>query len=164
MWNLIGLFLDLIGVLALGWDVVRIQRGLLASARANASALQKLDADYGGSASWLEETKRSLKWVPGSAFQRYHAEDEVSYNAKRTAELAKDTADAAGGIGEYVVALAKILNARADEDVKTAGASLKISYAGLALICTGFLLQAHGSALQMCYATHPGICSWLLWL
>lgn len=164
MWNLIGLFLDLIGVLALGWDVVRIQRGLVASARTNADALQKLDADYGGVASWLEETKRSLKWVPGSVFQEYHAEDEVSYNARRIAELAKDTADAANGVAEYTVALGEILKGRAEEDVTTASASLKISYVGLGLICTGFLLQAHGSALQTCYAIHTGICSWLVWL
>jgi hypothetical protein len=148
--------------LALGWDVVRIQRGLLASARANATALQKLDADYGGAASWLEDTKRSLKWVPGSAFQEHHAEDEVSYNARRTADLAKDTADAASAVGEYVAALATILRARADEDAKVAGTSLKLSGLGLGLICFGFLFQAHSSVLQLCHAAQNGICSWLL--
>src|SRR5580698_7328284 len=120
MWSLVGLFLALLGGALLVWDVVRIQRAVLASARTNAKALQKLDDDYGGVPSWLEETKRSLRWTPESVYSEYHGEDEVSYNAHRTVDLAKDTADAASGLAEYVSALALLLLARAQEDVKIA--------------------------------------------
>lgn len=164
MWFLGGLVLDFLGVLALGWDVVRIQRGLRASASANAKALSKLDDDYGGTPSWLEETKRSLKWTPELVYTEYHGEDEVSYNAHRTLDLAKDTADAASGLAEYVAALAQLLQTRAQEDVNVAGMSLRLSGLGLALIGVGFLAQAHGTVLQMCHGAPSGVCSVLFWL
>lgn len=98
MWSLIGLLLDLVGVFALGYDVIRIQRALLASSRTNVRAYEKLEDDYGGTADWLNETKKSLRWVRGHEYQGHHAEDEISYNARQTMDLAKDVADAAAGL------------------------------------------------------------------
>lgn len=163
-WGLIGLVLDLVGVLALGYDVVRIQRSLLASARANRRAYEKLDADFGATPDWLSDLKKSLTWVPGHAFQEHHAQDEVSYNAERIGEISRDIADAASGLAEYVAALAETLRQRAHEDADLAGLSLRISGAGLALIVIGFLLQAHGSVIQTCGSNHTGLCRWLFWI
>jgi hypothetical protein len=164
MWSLIGLLLDLIGVFALGYDLVRIQRAMLVSARANLDAYMQFDADFGGTADWLNDLKKSLRWVKGSEFQEHHAQEEVSYNAERVVELAKDVADAAAGLGEYLIGLAAILRTRAGEDVNASGTSLKFSYLGLGLIFAGFLLQFHGSAIQMCRGSASDACTWVVWL
>ncbi|MEG3093348.1 hypothetical protein [Sphingomonas sp. PB1R3] len=38
--------------------------------------------EHGGIASWAEEIKRSARYTPKSAYERYHAQDPVSYNVE----------------------------------------------------------------------------------
>ena len=161
MWNLIGLIFDLAGVLALGYDVIRIQRLLRASAHANAQAYEQLESSFGGSASWLDDLEKSARRTTRYA---WYNEAELSDNAREVASATADIACAAGGVGGYLMGLATALRTRSHEDVKVAGMSLRISVAGLMLIVLGFLFQAHGSAIQACGVSRTGACAWLLWL
>lgn len=137
----------MVGVLALGFDLVRLQSAIRNSADATLSAYLNLEEQFGGSADWLKDIQKSVRWIPGHAFQDRHAEDEVSYNARRLADLTKEAADAAGGVGEYTIALANLLSTRAEEDAKLAQTSLVFSAVGLGLIVIGFSLQIYGTAL-----------------
>src|SRR5690349_4394502 len=116
MWSIVGLIFDIIGVLALGFDVIRLQRALRFSARENLRVYEELEEKFGGIPEWLTELEEASRWIPGHTFQQKHAEDEVSYNARRFGDITKDVANATAGMGQYLLALASSLSSRARED------------------------------------------------
>jgi hypothetical protein len=135
----IGLALDLIGVMMLGVDLVRVQRNLRHDAEERLSALRDVTEGVGG-------IDRFLKTVSGD-FREYER-DEGAYSprhgtfdsdsAERSIEELKDGINS---VADNVGILAAMIVAGVEGDRKTVSKSLIFSYAGLALILLGFGLQ-----------------------
>jgi hypothetical protein len=140
--QVIGLGFDLVGVMLLGADLIRIQFELRRSAEVRISNLQELTDKYEGLEGWAQEIGKKANWaehadigeglyelIPG-AFNPDAAEQSFSDAMQTVGDLASKTA----GITNLVLLSVQ-------EDKKTASSSLVFSYAGLALILTGFVLQ-----------------------
>lgn len=137
----VGLLLDVIGVLLLGFDLIRVQRGLRAQARRDLEHFDGLANDYGGTESWIEEIERSAKWISSHQYEDRHAEDEVSFNARRSVEQLNELSQCIAGVAEHLGKVVELQRGFAEGNRVTANASLYYSFVGLILIFVGFSLQ-----------------------
>ena len=136
-----GLVLDLVGVMLLGFDLLRIQRQIQTEARDRAKILSKMTDDYGGVGAWLGWIKEEAIW------------SEVEYNEGRgfiipgtfdtdKAETSfKEVITAIDAVRERVEEICKIVAEDADINELSSKKSLRYSYVGLAAIFLGFSLQ-----------------------
>lgn len=134
-----GLALDLIGVMMLGVDLVRIQKRLRSDAEDRLAALNDVAEGAGG-------TEAFLKGISGD-FREYYR-DEGRYlpsNGTFDYQFAKQSLDelkdGVNGLADHLGTLARMLIAGVESDRETAKLSLSVSYGGLGLILLGFLLQ-----------------------
>lgn len=143
-YTVLGLILDVIGVVLLSTDLIRLQRVVRRRGKDGRGRFDELESEYGGIESWASELTEQSRWVPEQAYSERHSEDELSYNARRAAETISDLASAANGLAAQVAAIAGILRANADEDDRLASMSVKLSVFGVLLLVAGFLLQIVG--------------------
>jgi hypothetical protein len=54
LWAPIGLILDVVGVLLLGFDLVRVQKSLQSQARNDLARFEAMVEEYGGTEKWVE--------------------------------------------------------------------------------------------------------------
>ena len=144
-WSVVGLLADFIGVGLLGFDLVRLQRFLRTHAGSNLRFLEEVASDYGGIEGWADEIRKSSDWVPEHAYSRTHAEDEVSYNARRATEQIEELATCLNGLAENVSKLVLLHSEQAEKDAAAAGRSVRISILGLSIIAIGFAMQIVGT-------------------
>lgn len=135
----IGLSLDLVGVLMLGIDLVRVQRKLRRDADDRLASLQDVTEGVGG-------IDRFLKSVSGD-FREYER-DEGQYLPRQgtfdsdSAERSFDEMkDGINGLADQVGTLAAMMVTSVEGDRKTASMSLIVSYLGLLFVIIGFGLQ-----------------------
>lgn len=146
--QLVGLATDFAGVLLLGFDLVRLQQRVRDEAQANLDRLEDATSEYGGAGAWAAEIRRTARWINESAYSRWHAEDEVSYNARHNLEKLQELAEVAEGVAKHLSELTTIVVGSAKEGQRTAGQSLRFSIIGIGLVAIGFSLQLASSALQ----------------
>lgn len=103
--------------------------------------------EYGGIASWAAEIKRNARYIPQSAYERYHAQDPVSYNVENLAERAQELGECVNGLSEHLAKVTTYLGEAADADNATAALSIRYSITGLVLLFGGFVLQTLGTNL-----------------
>jgi hypothetical protein len=137
--SIAGLVIDLIGVMMLGVDLVRVQRRLRGDAENRVTRLDAILESIGGIDGWAETVEsdfREWDWdegrtvgVPGT------------FNSERARESFKEALETISAVGTHVVTLAKMQVAAIDVDRDTANLSLRYSYVGLVLIALGFCLQ-----------------------
>jgi hypothetical protein len=147
--SITGLILDMLGVLILSIDVIRIQRRLRSDAADRLASLQEVAEANADTDVWLKDLVINADWsehdwmegrgraVPGtfdSGAAKASFEDALGYVAGVSADMHK---------------VAKLLLTTAEADEKTASLSLRVSYAGLALIIVGFAFQALGQLAVM---------------
>ena len=135
----VGVILDLVGVLMLGIDLVRVQQKLRRDADDRLASLQEVTAGVGG-------IDRFLKSVSGD-FREYER-DEGQYlprngtfdsdSAERSFEEMKDGIN---GLADQVGMMAAMMVAGVEGDRKTASMSLIVTYLGLLFVIIGFGLQ-----------------------
>ena len=139
--NLTGLGADFVGVMLLGYDVVRIQRKLREDAAERLSNFNDLmdqnannvgyAKDLAGKSDWRHFDYDEGMMVPlGESFDHRAASD--SYSA---------AVNFIGSVGADVYKMAGVFAAAYEADERTARLSLRLSYTGLALILMGFALQ-----------------------
>lgn len=143
-YSVLGLVLDVIGVVLLSADLIRLQRAIRRRGKDGRTRFDELESEYGGIESWANELMKQSHWVPEHTYSERHSEDEVSYNARRAVEMMSDLASAANGLAAQVGAVAGVLRSSADEDDRLASMSVKLSLVGVAFIVAGFLLQIVG--------------------
>lgn len=135
----IGLILDLVGVLMLGIDLVRVQQKLRRDADDRLASLQDVTDGVGGIDRFLKSVSgdfREYERDEGRYFPRSGTFDPDS--AERSFEEMKDSIN---GLADQVGTLATMMVASVDGDRKTASMSLIVSYLGLLLVIVGFGLQ-----------------------
>ena len=142
-WSTSGLVLDLVGVMLLGADLVRIQRRLRGDAADRLERLEEVAASAGGleaflkgvSGDWREYERDEGRYLPVyGTFDHDAARANVS-----------ELKDGMNGLADSLGTLAEMMIASVRADRETATLSLRLTYIGLALIVTGFLLQIIGA-------------------
>ena len=98
-YSIFGLSLDLIGVLFLGIDLVRVQAKLRRRAKKGSALFNKMEADFGEIESWADDIKKRSEWIPERSYSRVHGEDEASYNARHAIETLRELSWAVNGLG-----------------------------------------------------------------
>jgi hypothetical protein len=144
-WSAAGLAIDFVGVALLGIDLIRLQAALRRQAGNNRATLDGLASDYGGTESWAAEIEKSAKWYPSSSYSDYHAEDEISFNARRVVEQLGEMASVANGLAGHLARVTTYLDEAARESEQSAGASFWFSIVGMTFIALGFAVQLKGS-------------------
>lgn len=135
----VGLILDLVGVLMLGIDLLRVQRKLRHDADDRLASLQEVTSGVGGIDRFLESVSgdfREYERDEGLYLPRNGTFDSDS--AKRSFE---DMKDGINGLADQVGTMAAMMAASVEGDRKTASMSLIVTYLGLLLVIIGFGLQ-----------------------
>ena len=146
LWILVGLAADFIGVTLLGIDLVRLQRILRSQANDNLNDFKYMGSEYGGIEGWAEEIQKQAKWVPEHLYSDHHAEDEVSFNARKATDAIRELGGCLNALAEHVSKLMMLQYHQAEHDVVTARTSLRFSIIGLTIIAIGFAMQIVGIA------------------
>ncbi|MDE0694439.1 MAG: hypothetical protein OXH76_01230 [Boseongicola sp.] len=144
-YSVFGLFLDLVGVILLGVDLVRFQLAVRERAKKSRAFFAEMEAEYGGIESWANDIMERSEWIPSSAYSRHHSEDEASYNARHAMDGLKDISSAVNGLAQQVVKVTKKLNNYAEQDGGLASSSVRFSMLGLFFLVFGFFLQIFGA-------------------
>lgn len=139
--TILGLILDLVGVLLLGVDVLRIQWRLRREARDRLASLAEVFDGYENLERWMDELARNADW-------REHERDEGRYvpvsgtfDPGAARESITEITRQISELGSDIAKLAQLQMAAANADRKTAGISLAYTFTGLAMIVVGFALQ-----------------------
>lgn len=137
-----GLVLDLVGVMMLGADLVRVQRKLRSDASDRLSALTVVVEGAGG-------LECFLKSVSGDFREYYREEGQFlpssgTFDHGAAERSLNDVKDGINGLADHVGTVARMMAATVESDEQTARMSLRVTYGGLVLILLGFALQAVG--------------------
>ena len=141
--SITGLALDLIGVLMLGVDFVRIQKRLRGDAEDRREALNDVAEGAGG-------TDAFLKSISGDFREYYRDEGQYLPSAgtfdHQSAERSLDELkDGVNGLADHLRTLAQMLIASVEADRETAKISPRMTYGGLGLIERALSLQIAGT-------------------
>src|SRR3546814_602634 len=137
--GIVGLGLDLVGVMMLGVDLVRVQRKLRTDAEERLPALSEVADSAGGidvfleriSGDWREYQRDEGRYIPrAGTFDHRSAEHSID-----------ELKDGVRGLAENMRVVAEMMVATVENDRKTANMSLLVTYGGLCLIIVGFGLQ-----------------------
>ncbi len=140
--SIAGLVLDFIGVIMLGYDLVRVQRKLKDDAWDRLSTLNEATESAGGVERFLKSIDtdwREYEREDGGYTPQYGTFDYQS--AQRSIEELKDGIN---GLADNLHSVAKMMLAGVENDQATAGLSLKVTYTGLVFILLGFAFQICG--------------------
>lgn len=138
--GIVGLLLDVGGVLLLGYDLVRVQRRLRGDAEDRISHLERILDEIGGIDGWAATVPndfREWQWEEGRTVMV-----PDTFDARQARESFQEALETIGIVGTHVLTLSKMQMAGIDADRSTAKLSLRYSYRGLGLIVVGFCLQA----------------------
>lgn len=135
----IGLTLDLVGVLMLGIDLVRVQRKLRRDADDRLASLQDVTEGVGG-------IDRFLKSVSGD-FREYERDEgrylprQGTFDSDSAERSFEEMKDGINGLADQVGTFAAMMVTSVEGDQQTASMSLIVSYLGLLFVIIGFGLQ-----------------------
>lgn len=143
----LGLAIDLLGVVLLGVDLIRIQFGLRAEARDRLASFRAL---VEGNATFQEH----VKWVAAQGDWREHQHEEgrmVPYGGfdySAASSSFKDATDLAASVRDDLTELTQHLADVTQGDQRRAETSLVFSYSGILLIMIGFGIQIWGQFIN----------------
>lgn len=139
----IGLILDFVGVLLLGFDLIRVQHSLRRQSRKDVQRLQEISAEYGGLSAWLDELACSGDWR-----ESQYEEGRIVFYDGFDLDMAKrdfqDLTAAAKASQSFASSVALFVTAQVQSAEEAARSSLILSYFGVGLITIGFGLQLWG--------------------
>jgi len=135
----VGLLLDLIGVMLLGIDLIRVQRHQRNDAIDRLARLENILEGIGGLDGWAKTVRsdfRDWDWDEGRTVML-----DGTFDPRAARESVQEIAETVSVVGTHVVTLAQMQTATIDADRSAADVSLKFAYFGLALILAGFAMQ-----------------------
>lgn len=142
-WLITGLVLDLVGVLLLGADLIRLHRSLRTRATTIREFYDQLDEAYGGVESWMRDVaEKCTGWKEPPRSSRDPAE---LHNLGNTIGVVTEVAEGVYAVASRVARVNEVLvdSARQDESLSTR--SMLFSWLGLVFLTTGFILQIIGA-------------------
>lgn len=138
-FSIVGLALDLIGVMMLGIDLVRVQRKLRSDAEDRLASLTEVVDSSGGLEGFLKSI--SGDWREYERDEGAYVPREGTFDYGSAKQSVSELKDGINGLADNLRTVATVMVSGVESDRQTAGMSLKVTYGGLALIATGFLLQ-----------------------
>ena len=141
-WSVSGLVLDILGVLLLGTDLIRLQKALRNRAKANRAMYDELEQEYGGVESWMDEL--SNQTMPTSV-PRHSGDSLTGYSMSQVYGIVDELAQGSSAVATRLAQVGKLLDAGARQDERLSASSLWFSYGGLGLLVIGFTLQIIGA-------------------
>lgn len=146
MWfSVVGLLLDLFGILFLGFDLLRVQTRMRASALGDHKLFLRFLEDYRRVETVAENLSALCAYVERDGRTDAASDEEIAFNVRnlafRVPELARNVSD----LGEHSRALSAYLIARNRAVRDTALGTQRLTVVGLTLITVGFLLQIVGA-------------------
>ena len=144
-YSVVGLVLDLVGVLLLGIDLIRLQRTVRNNATRVRVMFDEIESEYGGIESWAKEIEEQSAWIPEDSYSRHHSDEEVLFNARHTLDRLRDIASAVNGLAVHLAKITEILDEDATQNERISGSSLWISIVGVIFLISGFGLQLIGA-------------------
>jgi hypothetical protein len=142
--GIIGLTLDLVGVVILGFDLVRVQVGLRSAAKQRLDEWETLLAENESLDSDLEKLKFAGHWQETDYDEGRVRFLDGTFDARAASNAFADLAGTNREQGRLLAILAENLKSSALSDVKAAQISLFSTYVGMLLIVIGFALQIGG--------------------
>lgn len=143
VWSTSGLVLDLAGVMLLGADLVRIQRRLRAGAADRLERLEEVVASAGGLEGFLKSISGDWREYEREEGRYRPVYGTFDHDAARAS--VNELKDGMNGLADSLGTLARMMIVSVRADRETATLSLRLTYIGLALIVTGFVLQIIGA-------------------
>ena len=135
-----GLVLDLVGVMMLGADLVRVQWKLREDASDRISTLTEVMKAAGGMDAFL-------KSISGD-FREYYRDDGAyfpspgTFDPESARQSLGEIKDGINSLADNLGTVVQMMVATVENDERTAGMSLTVTYTGLGLIVVGFTAQA----------------------
>ena len=136
-----GLSLDLVGVLLLGLDLIKVQRKISAEAEEAEGTLESFLADYGDLPEALSDLQKNTRRIQLHEYSDYHAEDETSYNIDVQVERMKELAGIVKETTRWTSLLVEFQREQTQNERGMVASSVKFSVIGLLLIVIGFGMQ-----------------------
>ena len=143
-YSVVGLVLDLVGVILLGVDLLRLQSVTRRRAKEGRALFEEIETAYGGIESWADDLMKQSEWIPNYVYADHHSEHEVSYNARHALDTLRDVASAVNGLAAHTTEITKVLYRNMELDKRMASASTWFSVFGLIFLVLGFGLQIVG--------------------
>jgi len=139
----VGLAIDLLGVLILGYDLLRLQRSLRSEARERASEVKKFYDDYIPAEEWADEIRTHAGRLTCRSSRDLFASSDGALS-----DGLSEVAEALDFVAVRIASQAKLERRRSEQDEQSAMVSFKLSGRGLALILSGFFIQLIGIFLN----------------
>ncbi len=99
-------------------NLVRVQRLLRENAIAERDYFNDMVEKYGGVELWTEQIKKDARWIRSAEYEDYHAEDEISYNAKQGIETLSDLAESIHALAKHVSEIVSLSEKKLNSDSK----------------------------------------------
>ena len=141
----LGLSIDLIGVLFLGADVIRIQRTLKKDSADRLASLNEIIASNDTIGEWLEKIGNNADWREWQWEEGRTVMVSGTFDYQAAQQNFKEALQPVSDLAQYVKMLGKITLAGFEGDAAMAVKSLRFSYIGITLIVIGFAMQIWGS-------------------
>lgn len=136
-----GLSLDLIGVVLLGVDLIRVQSNIKIQATADIKILDDFSEKYGGLDSWISDIKKQTRYVKSYEYSDHDATDETTFNIDAVIYRQKELSEVQSAFNEYIIDIMNMNKIQYNNNKIHARRSLALSYWGLAFVAVGFALQ-----------------------
>jgi hypothetical protein len=144
--SVIGLTLDLIGVVILGVDLVRVQQSIRTAARQRLEEWQSLLEENDLLDGDLEKLKAAGNWRETDYEEGRTYFINGTFDASAAATAFAELAGTNQHQGRLLAILAENLEAAAASDAKTSQISLRWTYFAMILIVFGFAFQIGGQS------------------
>jgi hypothetical protein len=142
-----GLILDLMGVVILGVDILRIQSRLRTAATERLDALNTIATEYGGIEEWMKCVGEDAYWTHFYSDEGRMLPDKDRFDPDAAQKSFVEAAEAISGLSQHIHKLGSLLLSASKADKKIAGFSLGFTILGLFLIVFGFSFQIYGSII-----------------
>lgn len=138
--TIIGLFFDFIGVLLLGFDLVRVQRKLRTDAESRLASLSEVIESTESIDTYLKNITADWRNYADMGEGLYEPISE-SFDHHAAKYSLDEIKSGVSGLADDLHTLAMMMLVSVKSDRETVKLSLGLSYIGLALIALGFILQ-----------------------
>ena len=142
-WLIAGLVLDLVGVLMLGADLIRLHFSLRTRAATTREFYDQLEEAYGGVESWMRDVAE--KYTGWKEPPRSSGDPTELHNLGNTIEVVKEVAEGVYSVSSRLARVNEVLDAGARQDETLSARSMWVSCLGLAFLTAGFILQIIGA-------------------
>ncbi len=138
----LGLAIDVLGVLILGIDLFLLQRRLRNEAQNRLDTVQGVLDNHENTEGWLADIANQADWRDGDINEGRWQPQSGSFSHRAAQSSFEEMSETVAALATDLKTLAKITYTAVSADRKTANRSVWLTALGLTLIVIGFTMQA----------------------